>query len=943
MGAFRRIRGAAPVDVGVPYYAAGTEFYDPGTARGRGQPSAGQVLFDIGGVVYDPNRGTRAQLRMVPDIFDQTDPDSVRSMLPDEMSDDIAERIADDSPRRGEIRDAIEDFMETHTQMESQKRQRLLDDLDEGGRFELTVDGQTYDLLDPNEPVPDFVPERGPDEGLTDYFTRVQDQVLEEYNAQYTVGQNFRQADLPIMKNLYGRAGREVPRVFRDENIIDLLDIARAHGPNKLTTMDTSSLGAVTAHLFDMTESQFAEARANFQHFQDAFHNQLSAVSEEGASHADLPEDVRSRAVSEALDEVEGRMGGMTAGQEDFFRTLGQDVHKMPEQFNLHTARMDAIMTGFAGRRMAERLDSAEMKIATSRGFDVLEALNTGTEERGVIERHGERGRFEDREENPFFMNQESATMGSSSLIDMRVLPFSRLTNPARQLYQRTKPRELMHSPHQPRETRDMEFLKQDRFQGIRNEAGGTQVRAAARAGGAAISQQLRGVHENDSIHRQVITPGQADPQQIEGPAPVHAGAGMITPKGRAIRGGRPEAFGVTTTVQMVQRKAPDVYGSHAQITPAVRDALMNQPETRQTRTELNMRPLREGMDSWMQDVAGAMEIEGPQEMDARVRETVEEIYQLSKLREKTLAQETATDETRRILNHSIEERVRRLQESGVADEARIQEAIEMARSGADEGAGPAVVGDRAHLFQPGGEGIVKDPLVGPANDRAVGMDIGIERRPDDPNRLVLSWIEDPGDIRKVQSMIGAKFGAYGAMPDPMADDFGSQAVVPAPFEKLKRRELSSYATTQIGRIHRRINEELQLVASQYQGDPAAFNREAEELLDRWAYRRDHVPGGAGHTGSLPRRDLPPHARAGGDGDPVARAVARRGHKSVRERSGRRRHSQDAARPAGVRRAFRRQPRRPEPGGPQPGEPLGLLQKPRPRRPRGELPRDRRP
>lgn len=813
------------------YFAADTEFMSPDVMAERGQTTRGtETPYEVSGQIYSADEAApQAEITYHPNLFENK-PEGT-----------------DAKEYRNKIREGIESFQDQIGRSEEDINQ-LMDNL-ETGSLEVKIGNDTYDLLDPNQETPDVIPDRDAGERLDRYFTRVQSRLLDEFDAEFTVGQNFLDSDISIYQKMFERADIDMPSALQESNVIDLMNISHATGASP--TGSRSLFSIVGQRHGGMTEDEVKQVMGTVR---NKFNQFAASVHETENMTAESAERLFMDSIEQTME------ADFSEEQKKFWRSMretlfgaGQNVFENPNSLDQHTASFDAYMTGaFGARAMNEYLDSVEGQIALDRARDVMNDIHATAGDRMFTERHAgmpyDRPGEDDRGVDPFLVNQDAATMGAGSMVHTSALPFARLQNPVRQLYQRNKPRRLVSEIERPGTVGDL-------------------PRRPRKPGGE-ILERLRkedptAEAEGNLTTFKTYSAEQGEVVEYRGTG-LFAGYGTATPEERMMRGGRPEdpsqpsldggranemQFGVTSRAAMIPRNTIRTWESQAQGTAARREALQGgfgDPLTATASVDPVDIGQTEDMRSWIEEQAKGLGVElyeGPTREQAETanKKLLEEIYMLNRVLQDR--QSGASDAMKQMLRMAINNRFEAIEEGtppSMAEKARkaLRKAQEARHGGAKES---PVVGDRAPLFQPSGtEGIVTNPMLGPGNEQVVGIDVSVEINEENPEKSEIraQFIEDPGTVIK-SNTIGAKTSTAAPVPGSQVGAFGEQVVMGAPFEKLKRKDFAGYIRAQVERIHRQVNEELQYLAQkgQHQGltgsDP--FNDQRQEVIDRAA------------------------------------------------------------------------------------------------------------
>lgn len=789
------------------YFASDTEFVSPDVMAERGSGDGAQTAYELSGQIMDPGQKSPvAEISYHPNLFENK-PEGTSA-----------------KQYRQKIKEGIKDFQSSHTSKGQEDINDLLSRL-ETGSLEVTVGDDTYDLLDPSQEVPDFLPSKDKSETLDRYYTRVQNRLLDEFGADFSVGQNYMSSEHAIYKQLYEQTGVNMPKVLQESNVVDMMNIAHATGA---IPTGSRSLGSIVGQLhgIDQTEVRDVVSQAN-----DKFSQFGKSVTEDILEPEQAQRLFRD-SMRDSLEEM-----GASEGQREFWDSMREtmfqgegSVFRNPNSFDLHTAAFDAYMTGaFGARKMNEFLESTEGTIALDRARDVLRGQDEIAGDRNFVERHsGLRydapGEEDEKGVDPFLVNQEAATMGAGSMVHSGVLPFARLQNPVRQLYQRNKPRRLISEPQQ------LDPIAKEGVPSFRRPR--------------KPSKHMQRALRHDSKMK-LFRPGEG-PVEYEGPG-IFAGFGTSTPQERQLRGGRANEmqFGVTTRAAMVPRNTLQTWESQAQGTAARREALMGAFDVKTDTVSIDPNQIQEGMEDWVQTKAGELDVnlyeeaESPEASRQRTanKDLLEEIYMLRRVREDRKS--GASDEMMQLIRRAIESRQQAIREGAPPEKSeKIREALSEIQRAQHEDVRAPVLGERRNLFDPSGkQGIVVNPMFGPGNDNVIGIDVGVSIE-ETTGELKVDYIEDPGTVIKTNTA-GAKTSTAAPVPGSSVGAFGEQVVMGAPFEKMKRKDFSGFIRAQVERIHRQVNDELQYLAQKgvHEGMTGnePFKQGREEVVERAA------------------------------------------------------------------------------------------------------------
>ena len=390
---------------GARYFSVDTEYISSDVANEigirPGATAAGKVEYEIGGSFFEASpSGPKAigSVRYVPNIF-QTDESGLTPAM---------------QARVKEIREGIKRFQLSHAERTRPEVEKLIKEM-RTGSLVVTYKGQTYDLMQ-GDKLP-FVSAKKPGETWDQYYLRVQDGFAKEVNAQYTIGQNWHGSEHGIFEKRYSRVGKSLPGYMNEDNIVDLLDVAFTISPNNHSSR---ALGNITAAVNGMSEAEMMET-------QEKIANVLQGTNGRSAR-------------KNALQRIKPR----NEAESKFINAIIRDIDDLPSNFSLHTADLDAFFTGNYGLHgLYKKLQDPGIQSVHNAMHSIYRSLNKMGERGQMLDLYG--GGFygddgEDGNAYAFFANQEAAAWGQAGAISPGVLPFHRLQNPVRQLYQRINP-----------------------------------------------------------------------------------------------------------------------------------------------------------------------------------------------------------------------------------------------------------------------------------------------------------------------------------------------------------------------------------------------------------------------------------------------------------------------------------------------------------------------
>jgi hypothetical protein len=836
-------------NTGQRYFAADSEFLSPESIGGAGTTGSAKTPFEVAGSVIDPDTDTAKA-----DILYRMDLSRINR-----GDDGRAERVKD------EVR-------ETYRKISDKSKgqvDELINTMEKGGELKVTSGGDTYDLLsrkgsgetkgrEAAMEAMDWIPDKTDQDTTASYYMKVQNAMLDKHGAGYSVGQNFADAEGTVFGNLSQQTGVQLNDALAEGNVVDTMNLSHIYGSNPGTSRSLRSIVAATYRLDYMQYNQVVEGFKSFQSEYGQSQLREMGTGERKRKLFDhleneaevLPTKSDVEEAQEAGREQQAKsIGTERKGKRQFAHRLAQISDDMPEGLQDHTARFDAFMTGRVAMPRLQQMASSPQGRRTE-GM-MRSALNQAGEfagDRNFVEQHGferyggidEEGEYQEGPV-PFFSNQASAAMGRGVLARPRLLPFYKLQNPVRQLYQRAKPNRLMNAPRSLDDARGGTVETSD---GGELPTRGRMVRNSQKQMHQKRMRNFKNGGEQGTVGPNMAT--------SENAPMLFAGAGSATPKQRKLYGGYKSEmqYAVTNRVAYLPNDHNRIYESRAQSTAARRDALMNVNTKRET-VDIDLQQVTEGnkagsesMQQWMERVAKPENADFTlyeqskhpfNQNDAqRQQASLEQAYKLDQIRKDPNTE--LNDKTKNIIDRSIEENIRRAKGAGTEPIDMKQSALYDSRAGNAD----LNVTKGTPLARPTSQdAMVKDPMVMQGHKRMIGVDAAVRINDQKADQLEMTFIEDPGETVK-EITAGTKPGTQGVTAGATVGMAGEQGIMEASFMKAKRRDFAGYPRAQIERMYNRAVEELQMETRG--GGPFSMDRR-NDVLDRLSKSLSHLSG----------------------------------------------------------------------------------------------------
>ena len=805
------------------FFTSDSEFISPETMGEAGIPSSAKTPFEVAGAVVDPNKeATLATIDYKMDL------EAAKDQLAKATGDDGA--LSDvGKQNQQKLEEEIKRVYTDLADMTEQEADARLATMKSGGELVITdQEGKSYDLLNKhdNKQAQDAFPwlrERGKDESLSHYYMDIQNDMLDELQVSHSVGQNYHQAEDVVYQTLSRMSGVQAHQALQGDSVIDMMNIAHAIDPN--AGISSKSLDNIGAAVFDLESTEYQDVMGLLDDIQQ---NQQGGKID----------------FNKAADAAEQAGRQFSDNQRKFIKFMHSALQEIPGDLGKrHTAFFDAIMTGRVallaiGERLAKQ-NNPSLNMAEEQSRKLLGMLDQFAGDRNAAERFGmipyggfhSDGSYDD-EPSPFLQGQDDATLGRAVMMHARTIPFARLQNPIRQLYQRVKAKQLLGPRRMYGDVIDVEAKD------------GNSVKMARRArlsGGGTLTMQERRRQRHANLMGQEgsmyapdkeVTGSGDDLLETSREAPfMFSGFGIDTQRHRDFYDSPQMAtnFGVTSRVAFLPNNHRRIWESQGVSTTARAEALKAMPAVRTQKAAVDLKKLRpestqtggysselydsQHMQDWVKRTAGELDIDvdNPVNQAQRDRqlELLKEAYYLE-----TIAKDDASGITPQgvdQINEAIEMRKRRAQGTGVHD----KDLIPLRMQQAAEGSQRHLVGNAASLFNPNkrGDPLVMESLTATKHADLLGLDIEIEINEDSQSAAIkFHFIEDPKDTIK-ELTFGSKVGVFGSDTSPVLGMAGETGIMEAAFTKTKRRDFANALQTQIGRLYNSAVEDLQKAA----------------------------------------------------------------------------------------------------------------------------------
>ena len=803
---------------GQNYFSADTEFVSRDMRMERGMGGRAKVPFELASSVVNPNKNNAEA-----SILYRADLREMEGMTGAEKT---ALQYHKDEARR---------IYQDIGGLSEEKTNRLMQKMESGGQLEITVDGERIDLLADNADRPQWVPNRREGEKLGSYYLRVQNAMMNQHDASFAVGQNYTSSEGTAFDLLAEKHGVNLHHAHK-ANVIDTMEIAKV-----LTTNDGNSVGlsSIMDALFDIGSSK---ERREVQEQFEAF----GRARETGRIEPD------------AVDPFKNRLN--SDGQKRLFDRLAQSIPQGSDT-NFHSASFDEMVTSrVVMPELFQFIKSQEGIKALDRSRDALDLVNQFAGRRKFADRHSEMniggGMGEDNQLtdglNPFVQNATAASYGRGVLFGKDYLPFQRLQNPVRQLYQRMKFKKL-HSKN-PIDAGEMVDM-----------GGGKRMMRRGRGPGNDMLNKLRYQDEmgkarnvgqvmEESYGSRSFGHGVAvDSQDQKAPA-IFAGFGSATRGQRLLYGGHENeaSVGVTSRVAYTPQDAKRTWESQMQITAARAEAMRTKGQVKQQTVGIEVKDIDlDDMNKWVYDQAKAFDerddlgrnmrdhvnrVTDPMDiLDERkgtnVDTNLRQAYVLRQLLSEAEEGVTSIDEEgRKTMQAALDQRLQAAQGQGMSEDEILRERFDQYSRGEIENVG----GRQPIIRAMGGESMVLDTMKTPSNAEILGVDVQFRQQQDRSAEMIFSFLEPQPDIQK-ELALGAKVSAAGRLRGPQAGMAGEQAVIGADMFKLTRRDFASALHVQISRLH---DEAVAKMSN------ATNHQERQQVLNRFTDSLHGLTGG---------------------------------------------------------------------------------------------------
>lgn len=780
LDSMRRLRNL--FESGQNYFSADTEFVSRDMRMERGVSGRAKVPFEIAGSIMNPEKDTaeasilyRADLREL-----------------DGMTG--AEKSALEKHRN-----AVREIYRDIGGLSEEKTESLMNIMKGGGQLEMTVDGEKFDLLSENGKKPDWVPNRREGEKLGKYYLRVQNATMNKKDAKFSVGQNYGPSEGTVFDLLAEKHGVNLHHAHK-ANTIDTLNIAKVLTANPQNSLGLSSIMDTVYGIGNLKERRQVK-------------EQFELYGEQRAAGKIKPD---------AIDPFKNRLN--TEGQKKLFDDLAKSIPQGSDT-NFHSASFDEMVTSrVVMPRLYEFSKTMNGQKALDRSRDALDFINDFVGRRKYADRHSSLDRGgglnEDNEMNsglnPFVQNATSASFGRGVVFGQNYMPFQRLQNPVRQLYQRQKYKKLMNK--NPIASADMVDMGR-----------GKSMQRRGRGPGQDMLEKLRYKEEmgkskdvneimNQAYGTRSFGEGVAvDARDRDAPA-IFAGFGSATTGRRNLYGGyeNEASVGVTSRVAYVPEESLRGWESQMHVTAARREAMRTKGQVKSESIRLETKDIDiDEMNKSIQEMVD--EIGGDQKSDMRkmvttitdhkeildtqsgtnVDTNLRQAYVIKRLLDDSKSNTKVSNEARKTMEFALDQRLQRAQGQGMSREEIIQnrfDALMKGEAGNMGGRQPVIRGMREGAM-------VLEEMKSPSNSELLGLDVQFRQQSDRPGEMMFDFLEPMPDTFKEVAM-GAKMSAAGTLRNMQAGMAGEQAIMPADMFKQKRRDFASAIHVQIGRLH---------------------------------------------------------------------------------------------------------------------------------------------